>query len=282
MNRLTRFSLRWLLLVPFCLATMLPAYAADQDQNQWYNVELIVFAQRHPETGNEVWSANPGTPDLSTAQEIPTQAVPGAALQPLPPDQYQLQADEQKLTENGNYEVLLHTGWRQLGVPREKGIPVHIHTALPAASDTAPAAGDAAATATPAPTAMPRLDGVVELTVLRYLHLDVDLLFRGPPTTPSTNSDNSTGGFFGIAPPKPQVQIYRLSESRRMRSGELHYFDHPMFGVLALVTPYNPPAAAPATPTTPGAAAAPAASATPASPAPVPASGGNTGTIQRN
>jgi hypothetical protein len=33
--------------------------------------------------------------------------------------------------------------------------------------------------------------------------------------------------------------LYRLDETRRMRSGELHYFDNPRFGVIARVTPYG-------------------------------------------
>ena len=36
-----------------------------------------------------------------------------------------------------------------------------------------------------------------------------------------------------------QVRNIRLKESRRMRSSELHYFDNPLFGVLALITPLN-------------------------------------------
>jgi hypothetical protein len=32
-----------------------------------------------------------------------------------------------------------------------------------------------------------------------------------------------------------------LREQRRMRSGELHYLDHPKFGVLARVDPIQPP-----------------------------------------
>ena len=35
---------------------------------------------------------------------------------------------------------------------------------------------------------------------------------------------------------------YVLDEKRRVRSGELHYFDHPMFGVIAQVNPYAAPA----------------------------------------
>jgi hypothetical protein len=39
---------------------------------------------------------------------------------------------------------------------------------------------------------------------------------------------------------------YILREQRRMKSGEKHYFDHPYFGVVALVTPRGPaPSSAP-------------------------------------
>jgi hypothetical protein len=57
--------------------------------------------------------------------------------------------------------------------------------------------------------------------------------------------------------------LYVLREQRRMRSGELHYEDHPRLGVLVLVTPVAAPASAPepeqpapAAPSTPPAAAA--------------------------
>ncbi len=36
--------------------------------------------------------------------------------------------------------------------------------------------------------------------------------------------------------------MYELSEKRRIkRSGTLHYFDHPRFGMIAIVTPYQSP-----------------------------------------
>jgi hypothetical protein len=33
------------------------------------------------------------------------------------------------------------------------------------------------------------------------------------------------------------TQTVVLQEQRRLRSGELHYFDHPRFGLIVLVTP---------------------------------------------
>jgi len=60
------------------------------------------------------------------------------------------------------------------------------------------------------------LAGSIRLIRERYLHLDIDLTL------------SSSGS------------LYRLDEMRRIRSGELHYFDNPHFGVIAKVTPYDP------------------------------------------
>jgi hypothetical protein len=59
------------------------------------------------------------------------------------------------------------------------------------------------------------LEGSIKLIRERYLHLDIDLTL-------------SASG-----------SLYRLDEMRRIRSGELHYFDNPHFGVIARVTPYG-------------------------------------------
>jgi peptidoglycan-binding protein CsiV len=59
------------------------------------------------------------------------------------------------------------------------------------------------------------LDGSVKLILEHYLHLDVDLTLA------------SSGA------------LYQLNEARRIRSGELHYFDNPYLGVIAKVTPYG-------------------------------------------
>lgn len=68
------------------------------------------------------------------------------------------------------------------------------------------------------------LAGSIKVIRERYLHLDIDLTL------------SSSGS------------LYRLDEMRRIRSGELHYFDNPHFGVIAKVTPYDlgesPPQAA--------------------------------------
>jgi hypothetical protein len=63
-----------------------------------------------------------------------------------------------------------------------------------------------------------RLEGLVQVSRGRFLHLDVDLLLRPAD---------------GTAP-------VRVRLNRRMRSGELHYLDHPHVGILVQAERYRP------------------------------------------
>ncbi|MEN8108125.1 MAG: CsiV family protein [Pseudomonadota bacterium] len=74
-----------------------------------------------------------------------------------------------------------------------------------------------------APAAGDGLTGAIMLMRERFLHLDIDLALA--------RSDGSNA----------DVPVYTLQEKRRVRSGELHYFDHPRFGVIAEVTPWEAP-----------------------------------------
>jgi Peptidoglycan-binding protein, CsiV len=65
------------------------------------------------------------------------------------------------------------------------------------------------------------VDGSITLIRERYLHMAVDLTLTSPDV------------------------LYRLDEARRMRSGELNYFDNPHFGVIVRVTPYGSEESAP-------------------------------------
>jgi hypothetical protein len=59
------------------------------------------------------------------------------------------------------------------------------------------------------------LDGTVKVTLSRYLHVYSDFMFEGA----------------GVGQP------VRVRDHRRMRSRELHYIDHPLFGILVQITP---------------------------------------------
>jgi hypothetical protein len=65
------------------------------------------------------------------------------------------------------------------------------------------------------------LDGLLKFYVNRFLHVELNLAFR------SAASGGETG------------PVYQINEQRRIKSQELHYFDHPKFGALVRVVPVS-------------------------------------------
>jgi hypothetical protein len=68
----------------------------------------------------------------------------------------------------------------------------------------------------------------------RFLHVTLDLTYRGQEAGAAASTELAEVAF---------APRYRLSTTRNVRSGELHYFDHPAFGVLVRVTPRAAPEA---------------------------------------
>ena len=100
-----------------------------------------------------------------------------------------------------------------------------------------------------APDATFELEGSVSVTLGRFLHFATEVwLQKTPPETPSaaasegeTASETESGladtdGSFLDA-----ARYVLLSESRRMRPGELHYLDHPWLGILVRIEPAEAP-----------------------------------------
>ena len=106
----------------------------------------------------------------------------------------------------------------------------------------APAAEQSFAQARSADTGSPQttsapgesiLKGYIKIILSRYLHADVDLAY----TTGLVQQTPSIFGADFLQPEIPAPTIYRLAQTRRMRSGELHYLDHPALGILIQITP---------------------------------------------
>jgi len=209
-------------------------------------------------------------PEGSTPPEKPT------AFRELLPDELQLTEDAERVDKASDLELLTHFGWRQPGLPEDKAVGIRViipanesetTTEKNATPETAEVAmGDAQ-------QAPPRMEGTLKLILSRYLHIEADLLYReplesdeitqleqaaqssGPDMTQAQDQDAPLGtqlpaqqqDLFMLAEQssvdeqKPLYHVYRMQQSRRMRSGELHYIDHPVFGLAVRVTQYEPP-----------------------------------------
>lgn len=109
----------------------------------------------------------------------------------------------------------------------------------------------------PAAPVPERLAGTVTLLLQRFLHLEVDLLLTTDRPLPADDepdwqrqrediladltfefiSHDEARARLQALDARPRYEAYRLREQRRVRTDELHYFDHPKFGVVATVRP---------------------------------------------
>lgn len=224
-----------------CLAALLccaPLWAqestsdVDEIELRRYTVEVIIF--RYAEdvgAGGELFL--PDEPKLPPDEDAPEftdemppsepESRPERKPQPLPDPELVLLGDDDfrltdaygRLEELDAYEPLMHFGWTQLAHDQDQTEAVPLYRFARPPQD---------------------LDGTLTLYLGRYLHLVVDLQLRKPElelpaeTSPGFNA-------FDTAPAMPTPPTYyRLRESRIVKNGELRYFDHPKFGVLARVT----------------------------------------------
>ncbi len=212
-------------------------------EEKWYQVELLVFERRGEQVlHEESWDPDPGRPPIEESialiapGESPVEGPGPHAFRILPADALTMSKTRSHLENGAETTPILHVGWRQPGVPKEEAQWINLY--LPPGDGSAarapgnffgmaqragarntatgglPALIPLAALQQPTPSP-PVLDGTIRVHLARYLHADVDLVYhRKNIETP-----------------------FRLNTSRRMRSGELHYLDHPVFGVLIKVIP---------------------------------------------
>lgn len=168
-----------------------------------------------------VASAQDADAAAGTADGEPEEPV--FRFMPLPKEELELTDLYRRLAGTGGYEPLLHVAWQQPGYEPADARPLDLSrlAELPE-----------------------RLRGEARLYRSRFLHLGLELELLSAPRgdlpagmsrpRPLTQAGNGAEGE-PLAALEPDV--YRLSERRKLRSGELHYYDHPRYGVLAKVTP---------------------------------------------
>jgi len=238
-----------------CLLSL--AFTVQADEVRYYDIEAVIFESLDPSARqSENWKSDAARPIPQVTAEL-DQPYPGAipkdynpklTFKTLPARAYQLNTEEKLLSKSNEYRILMHIAWVQPGMPPDSAIPVHINrsylTDTPVAHTLAPAGGTdtgvpGAAPASAAQTGQSRavLDGYIKIILTRYLHADVDLTYStGLPLNPQNLATNPDAA---ISPQNPPPVVYRLLESRRMRSKELHYLDHPVLGMLLLITPHE-------------------------------------------
>jgi hypothetical protein len=190
-----------LALVVTSALTSLPVARAQGAANQTvYTIEVIVFRNLSGAGGPEDWGAKA----VARGPETPEAPVTGRFVQAVPVSQFQLNDIEAKLRNTTNYQPIAHFAWQQTASSWGSRAGFTI----------AKLAGN-----------VPGLSGIVFLERGSYLHLGMSLNYQ--PSNPPAGLGAAAGTTFN------------MSESRRVKFFERNYYDHPAFGVIALVTPAN-------------------------------------------
>jgi len=219
------------LLIALLTAMPVPSvYGAGPD----YQVDLVVFSFVNPHD-DELMVSTPDTPDTAGAIHLEERRLP-EGFEAVPSSESAIADVVATIKRFSRYRLLGHFIWRQPGMDRDTATPVRVHggndyteevrrqtIALPLDLPM----GD---TRISRDTVFEQFDGTVTLGKGRYLHIDTDLVYRQPETV--SVHDAATGAQTS----RKTLHQYRVRSHRRMRSGELHYLDHPLLGILVLVT----------------------------------------------
>ena len=236
-----------LLSVSLCLLTLFSAQANAED---WYRLEVVLFAYTEPDAGGEWWYENPGLPArhqsigliMETAEPI-SGVTPGAPeeeeLKPytaLPKADYRLAGVRRVLASSREYQPLLHVAWQQLGLDARNVRAVHLDNTRferKAAEqiEDEPETGEVRDETEYTPP-VKVFDGIVRLRKSRFLHLDVDFAyFLDTLEQPDLEMPAQAAGHRRFP-----ASYVRLTESRRIKPDDLNYFDHPLFGLVVEVS----------------------------------------------
>ena len=218
-----------------------------------YTVEMIIFSYAQSvSTGSEIFppdlppdveivddmlldedlegtAALESIPEIVAEPEVSEELEEEAALEDkkyelvmLAEEDFGLLETYEHLERLDAYDPLMHFGWTQPTYPDEEV------EARPLSSFATPPDG---------------LEGELTLYLSRYLHLAIKLQLDEPVADePFEDESERTiirssfdDAYYDDSPVSYPVR-FRIDEDRIFRNGELRYFDHPKFGVLAKIT----------------------------------------------
>jgi hypothetical protein len=165
-----------------------------------YEIEVMVFQNIRPEAeGEELWMSERIDPEIKDLDKA-------VAISTIPGEDSDLTKVREIIEQDSNYRVLVHKQWAQNADTRSESKLVQLNT------------DDG------------ELNGTFKFFMSRFLHVDVNLLYK----------ESDSKSLFQAGNTENAADInYEIREQRRVRSNEMQYFDHPKFGLLVMVQPVD-------------------------------------------
>ena len=208
------------------LLAMPPAFYGDPGTNA--NADLpVAIDEAEIDDENALEFLLPEEPEEEQIlEELPSHIL-HTQLKVLDPEEHAMQDIYEKLVALDAYKPIMRAAWTQATYEKDQTLPIRLRQV-----------GNAPL----------RLDGNLTLYLSRYLHLVVDLTIESEQEQ-SGGRDNDRVRYYGGRRSSRNYGYgygqetttikYNISEDRIFRNGELRYYDHPRFGVLARITRYE-------------------------------------------
>ena len=190
----------------------------EEEEIRRYTVELIVFSYaENVSVGTEIFPPEEiarGEYDHNDSDRRPVF---------LREEEFTLGDIVQRFKRLDVYETIMHVGWTQPTYPEEETQAIELWEF-----------GD-----------VPEgLDGSFTLYLNRYLHLVVDLSLNAPGQFNEAVIFDEPETAFGDSRRQFEADIeaavlpvrYRIQDNRIFKNGDVRYFDHPKFGIVAKIT----------------------------------------------
>lgn len=170
-----------------------------------YQVEVLIFETKDKNALNEEWPLSPGEPSLTHTIDLDS---PSANIAKIPEKDLTLQDAKRRLQKN--YRIIAHQGWMQPIVDKKRAQKIHLfggkiynHSSFGEDEH--------------------EMDGFIRLSNNRHFYVETDLIFKKPTLL---NSDEQ---------PYSHLQAFRLKQTLPIKLNQVHYIDHPLYGIIIVV-----------------------------------------------
>jgi len=233
------------------------AASVNTSSPRLYQIEVIVFSkitnrallaeqwqipQNIPDTSNAIELGIPASMQQNSNFTISPNVTIDPSAQPIPipyqiltPKTWQLNKEASRLAKHG-YVILLHTAWLQSFDPKQKSPLIHLyggHAWTPDGKQLS--LTPALAFPVTDPTSFNwEMNGTIRITLNRYFNVHLNLLLA-EPSHYWNNLISNDHPFKNIV---NNFAYFDLKQTRRMKSNELNYIEHPLYSVLIQISSY--------------------------------------------
>lgn len=188
------------------LSAFIPSqvFAADKKAPPKFQIEIVVFETLAIKGWTEeFWSDDIPILDLADDDTLNAPTVK--------PKYFMLNDEVAKMTRRMGYNILLHQAWVVDALPEKQAKPLYISVL-------------------PEKDYQSRLEGTLLFYKSRYPHIELNLeLERKIPLVIRQDFAKNQNMQEDLL---PEFWRFQLKESRKIKTGQIHYLDHPIFGAL--------------------------------------------------